>query len=661
MENAAAEREIRALCKRIGVAAERVECFRVPTDRSWTRDSCPIFVRRDDGDVAAVGWRFNGWAKYPNHKRDEKVPAAVARVRRSTLFTPTIADGARPRRLVLEGGAIDVNGCGTLLATEECLLSDVQARNPGLDRAGTRGGAARRGSASGTSCGSATASPATTRTATSTTSPASSIRAPSCSRWPTIRATRTTRALQDNLERLSRATDQDGRPLRVVPLPMPAPLAFEDYRLPASYANFYVGNAAVLVPTFNDPADRRALATLAALFPDRRVVGIHAVRSGARPGDAPLHDPAGAGVAMRSRERGVARGALLGLAVASVVVALLGVEAALRVAARFHEPTILGGRPWLIDDPIVGQRNRPGFTDPSLGIAINALGLRGPEVTVAKPAGTVRVLCLGDSTTFGVWRNDVFEIRFDTSYPAELAQLLQARGVRAEVLNAGVMGYTTAHALRLLLTELRSLAPDVVTVRLGNNDHTLVGLQPWYLSVTTPYDLLRRLPAGAFHWQIVRLGVDGYQRWTGPQRRWQQTYKVPIEEFERNLHRLIETARGMGANPLLLDFPYRPIDQGPWQGEALPNSTTEARNLEELHAIHDRYQVVVERVARETGVPFVATAPALRAQPVRTFTDFDNSHPNAAGLHETGVQLLDALVRLGWVGPPATAGLSNGG
>ena len=354
---------------------------------------------------------------------------------------------------------------------------------------------------------------------------------------------------------------------------------------------------------------------------------------------------------MRRRARGVARGALVGLAVASLVVALLGVEAVLRVIATVREPTVLGGRPWLIDDPIVGQRNRPSFVDPSTGVAINALGLRGGEITVAKPPNTFRVLCLGDSTTFGVWRNDVFDIRFDTSYPAELEQILRESGTRAEVLNAGVMGYTTAHALRLLLTELRPLSPDVVTIRLGNNDHTLIGMQPWYLSVTTPYDLLRRLPAGAFHWQIVRLSVDGYQRWTGPTRRWRQVYKVPIEEFERNLHRLIETARAMGAKPLLLDFPYRPIEQGPWQGEELPNTTTEARNLEELHAIHESYQAVVERVGRETGVPLVATAAALRAQPMRTFTDFDNSHPNAAGLHETAVQLFDALVRLGWLGP----------
>ena len=272
----AAVRQIRAMCKRIGVAAERVECLRVATDRSWTRDSCPVFVRRDDGDVAAVGWRFNGWAKYPNHTRDVKVAGALARRRHTTLFTPEATVDGRVRRLVLEGGAVDVNGRGTLLATEECLLSPVQARNPGLGRDGTE--QALRdwlGVRHVVWLGDGIAGDDThghvddlARFVDPTTVALALADDPRDENYARLR---------DNHDRLTRATDQDRRPLRVVPLPMPAPLAYEGCRLPASYANFYIGNAAVLVPTFNDPADRRALATLAALFPDRRVVGIHAV------------------------------------------------------------------------------------------------------------------------------------------------------------------------------------------------------------------------------------------------------------------------------------------------------------------------------------------------------------------------------------------------
>jgi agmatine deiminase len=276
VQDEVAERQIRAMCRKIDVAPDRVECFRVPTDRSWTRDSCPIFVRRDDGTVAAVGWRFNGWAKYPNHRLDAKVPAAVARRRRMSLFTPTAETGGRARRLVLEGGAIDVNGCGTLLATEECLVSTVQERNPGLDRAGTE--RALRdwlGVRHVVWLGDGIAGDDThghvddlARFVDPSTVVLAMAEDPHDENFA---------RLKDNHDRLSRATDQDGRPLRVVPLPMPEPLFYEGCRLPASYANFYVGNAAVLVPTFNDPADRRALATVTTMFPARRVVGIHAV------------------------------------------------------------------------------------------------------------------------------------------------------------------------------------------------------------------------------------------------------------------------------------------------------------------------------------------------------------------------------------------------
>jgi agmatine deiminase len=276
VQDEAAVRQIAGISKRIGVAPERVECVRVPTDRSWTRDSCPIFVRRDDGDVAAVGWRFNGWAKYPNHTRDAKVPAAVARRRKCTLFTPTAEIDGTTRRLVLEGGAVEVNGRGTILVTEECLLSPVQERNPGLGRDGTER-ALREwlGVRHVVWLGDGIAGDDThghvddlARFVDPTTVVLAMADDPGDENFARLR---------ENHARLSHATDENGRALRVVALPLPEPLLYEGYRLPASYANFYVGNAAVLVPTFNDPADRRALATLSELFPGRRVVGIHAV------------------------------------------------------------------------------------------------------------------------------------------------------------------------------------------------------------------------------------------------------------------------------------------------------------------------------------------------------------------------------------------------
>jgi agmatine deiminase len=273
VQDAAAERSARRVLARVGVDPGRVDLLRIPTDRSWTRDYCPLFVRRHDGEVAVTDWRFNGWAKYPNFRRDDAVGARVARRLRRRAWQPR---GPRGERIVLEGGSIDVNGRGTLLTTEECLLSPVQARNPGLDRAELEAVLAAhlgvrkvlwlgRGIAGDDTHGHVDdlarfVGPATVVIA-ATEDPAHPDHA----------------ALAENRTRLERMTDQDGAALRVVSLPMPAPVSFDGQRLPASYANFYVANGVVLVPTFNDPADRLALGTLAELFPDRRVVGIHAV------------------------------------------------------------------------------------------------------------------------------------------------------------------------------------------------------------------------------------------------------------------------------------------------------------------------------------------------------------------------------------------------
>ncbi|MEO5767684.1 MAG: agmatine deiminase family protein, partial [Polyangia bacterium] len=149
VDDAATETRARSVLERVGVSRGQVDFYRVPTDRSWTRDTCPIFVRRDeDGAIAITDWKFNGWAKYPDHRRDDAVPARLASRLKMRRFVPmtapapvastplTVRGGARARarQVVLEGGSIDVDGAGTLLTTEECLLSPVQARNPELSR-----------------------------------------------------------------------------------------------------------------------------------------------------------------------------------------------------------------------------------------------------------------------------------------------------------------------------------------------------------------------------------------------------------------------------------------------------------------------------------------------------------------------------------------------
>ena len=277
VSTAAVAKRARDVLRRVGVDRTRVQLFPTPTDRSWTRDYCPIYVVNGDGEVAITNWRFNGWAKYANHKRDDAVNDRIVRKDRVRQWQPTARIGKRIARVVLEGGAIDVNGAGTLLATEECLLDEkVQARNPGLGREALESVlAAHLGVRKVLWLGRGISGDDThghiddlARFVDETTVVVAQASDPDDVDYEPLR---------DNRARLERMTTADGRPLRVLSLPMPAPLFLDGIRLPASYANFYIGNEAVIVPTFNDPNDRGALEMLAGLFPTRRVVGIHAV------------------------------------------------------------------------------------------------------------------------------------------------------------------------------------------------------------------------------------------------------------------------------------------------------------------------------------------------------------------------------------------------
>jgi agmatine deiminase len=280
VDDAAHEEGARTLLARVAVDPSRVDFVRVRTDRVWTRDSCPLFVRDAAGIVAMTNWKFNGWAKYPNHLKDDAINDQLAPLLGMKQWKPCAGEGtgegAGARRLVLEGGSIDVNGAGTLLTTEECLLSPIQARNPGMTREeleralcdylGVRkilwlGEGIAGDDTHGHVDDLARFTDARTVAIASEPDPGDENHA----------------RLAEDRARLARMTDQDGRPLRVVELPMPAPVVFDGVRLPASYANFYVGNAAVIVPTFNDPNDRVALSILGELFAGRRVVGIHAL------------------------------------------------------------------------------------------------------------------------------------------------------------------------------------------------------------------------------------------------------------------------------------------------------------------------------------------------------------------------------------------------
>jgi agmatine deiminase len=264
------EASARRVLARSGCDTTNVEFFRFRTNRGWTRDSGPTFVRRDGG-IAVRRFRFNGWARYDDWKKDDAIPGRVAKA----LGLPLLTADRGGRDIVLEGGAIDVNGAGTLLTTEECLLDEkVQVRNPGMARRNYESvfrdslGAGnalwlKRGIAGDDTHGHVDdiarfVGPRTIALCREINS-----------------ADENYRPLEENRERLEEMRLEDGSKVDVVYLPMPSPVVFDGRRLPASYANFYIGNAAVLVPTFNDPKDRLALAVLSAVFRDRAVVGIH--------------------------------------------------------------------------------------------------------------------------------------------------------------------------------------------------------------------------------------------------------------------------------------------------------------------------------------------------------------------------------------------------
>jgi len=277
VEGAAMEKRVASMLRRACANLDQVSFHRWPTDRGWTRDSGPIFVRNAKGQVALTNWRFNGWAKYDDWRLDNKLPGRVQKLLGCPHWQPLVQsqDGAK-RHCVLEGGSIDVNGAGLLLTTEECLLSEVQQRNPGLSREQLERvfydflGIDQviwlgRGIAGDDTHGHVDDIARFAGPATIVAAVEPDTRDPNHA------------PLAENLAQLKAAHTSDGKQFTIVELPMPRPVVFRGQRLPASYANFYIANGVVLVPTFHDPNDRIALNLLGEVFPDREVIGVHSV------------------------------------------------------------------------------------------------------------------------------------------------------------------------------------------------------------------------------------------------------------------------------------------------------------------------------------------------------------------------------------------------
>jgi agmatine deiminase len=264
--DAALEASARAALARAGVPPGNVFFHRHPTNDAWCRDHGPMFVQRGTPGPdrqLVVDWGYNAWGgKYPPFDDDDRVPTRIA----EELGLPVVAPG-----IVMEGGSIDVNGRGTLLTTEACLLNPN--RNPTLGRAeieaylrdflGVRhilwlGDGIEGDDTDGHVDDLTRFVDPTTVVTVVEDDPADPNHAP----------------LRDNLERLRHMTDQDGRPLDVVTLPMPRPMYQDGQRLPASYANFYIANGVVLMPAYDPERDPEARATLARVFPGREVIPV---------------------------------------------------------------------------------------------------------------------------------------------------------------------------------------------------------------------------------------------------------------------------------------------------------------------------------------------------------------------------------------------------
>lgn len=274
VDDVATERKVRKLLDRAMLDRENsplknVRFHRWRTDRVWLRDSGCIFAQQG-AQRAAISFRFNAWAKYSNWRKDDKIGGLMAKLAQAKEIQPE----HQGSRIVLEGGSIDVNGRGTILTTEECLLSKVQQRNPQMARKDYEKLFANYLGAPHTIwLGKGITGDDThghvddlARFVAADTIVIATERNPRDKNY---------KPLRENLQRLHTARDQDGNGFNVVELPMPRPVIFEKRRLPASYANFYIANGVVLVPVFNDPNDRIALNTLAELFPSREIVPIY--------------------------------------------------------------------------------------------------------------------------------------------------------------------------------------------------------------------------------------------------------------------------------------------------------------------------------------------------------------------------------------------------
>ena len=353
---------------------------------------------------------------------------------------------------------------------------------------------------------------------------------------------------------------------------------------------------------------------------------------------------------------------VLGLVLCGTSAGLAAGEVILRlVGSRLWERLVSAdlSYPWIGYHPILGWVNRPGTWAP--GPDINSLGFRSRETSLRKPDGSLRIVCLGDSRTFGLWTDQGGAFRYDNDYPAALEQLLHEQGAHpaVEVINAGVIGYTSAQGLAQLQTQLLPLHPDVITVSFGFNDHSLA----WNaaLGAREPRNRFARelfYLASRSYW--FRLGKAAYDALpslhaTPFSERW-----VDLDAYWYNLHRIAEVGSQHGIHVLFVSQALRPIEMGesaqPFPG-APPDKTglyhlLGVKDLGELHQLDRSYREVLSQVAEEEGVPLANASLAFTERQELLFGPYDLVHCNTAGAQVIAETIRQKLVELGWLLPP---------
>jgi len=330
----------------------------------------------------------------------------------------------------------------------------------------------------------------------------------------------------------------------------------------------------------------------------------------------------------------------IALTMASAILALIAIEAVLRLAPDLVHPPI-PDYAWMRYDPVFGMSNTPGvrLNDPNIGqarlkgtIIVNDLGFRGEDLQPRRN-GRQRVICLGDSSTFGIWLargravDSDADFRADNSYAARLPEHLRARGVEAEVVNAGVLGYNSAHGVRQLRAKLLDFKPDVVIVRFGFNDHAFVDPRT---AVHDPKgDVLAALYYVLLDFRTVEVALAAYRRpLVAP--------AVSVVDFARNSEQMIGLARQSGTRIVFLDYPLRPLRPGETEDPAF--AFMGLPPLPELYATHHRYQEALREVVDRRGVPLIETADIV------TFSDSDRVHPDMAGGDAIARRLAERLL-----------------